>query len=60
MLVGAVQFADQFDALTAGKPTSGDLFAAIAGLRTSVWVLGTVATIIFIFKGHKGDLSGHA
>ena len=60
MLVGAVQFADQFGAVTAGKSTSGDLFAAIAVLRTSVWVLGTIATIVFIFNGHKDDVSGHA
>lgn len=60
MLVGAVQFADQFDAFTAGKSISGDLFAAIAVLRTSVWVLGTIATIVFIFNGHKDDVSGHA
>jgi hypothetical protein len=60
MLVGAVQFADQFDAVTAGKSIPGDLFAAIAVLRTSVWVLGTIATIVFIFNGHKDDVSGHA
>jgi len=58
MLVAAVQFSAQFDALLAGTSITGKLFGAIALLRTSVWILGTIATIVFIFKGHKTDVSG--
>ncbi len=53
MLVAAVQLSAQFDAILA----STNLFSAIALLRTSVWILGTIATIVFIFKGHKVDAS---
>ena len=53
MLVGAVQFSAQFDAVVAGTTTSGSLVGAIVVLRTSVWILGTIATIVFIFKGHN-------
>ena len=53
MLVAAVQLSAQFDASLA----STNLFSAIALLRTSVWILGTIATIVFIFKGHKVDAS---
>jgi hypothetical protein len=60
MLVGAVQFSAQFDALKAGTLTEEGLFVAIVLLRTSVWILGTIATIVFVFKGHKDDTSGDA
>ena len=52
MLAGAVQFSAQFDALVAGTSTAGGLVGVIVVLRTSVWILGTIATIVFIFKGH--------
>lgn len=53
MLVGAVRFMGRFDA--------GGLFASevdllqyfIGLLRVVVWVLGSVATLIFIFKGQN-------
>lgn len=60
MLLGAVQFSAQFDAVTEGTSTAGDLVGAIVVLRTSVWILGTIATIVFIFKGRKDDASGDA
>jgi uncharacterized membrane protein AbrB (regulator of aidB expression) len=56
MLVGAVQFSQQFDALTFGS----NVARTIVVLRTSVWILGTIATIVFIFKGHNNDTGGDA
>jgi hypothetical protein len=55
MLLGAVQFSQQFDALNEGISSESNVILAIVVLRTSVWILGTVATIVFIFKGHKDD-----
>jgi hypothetical protein len=60
MLLGAVQFSQQFDALNAGISSESNVVLAIVVLRTSVWILGTVATIVFIFKGHKDDESNDA
>jgi len=60
MLVGAVQFSEQFDALTAGTSSASDVVGTIVVLRTSVWILGTIATIVFIFKGHNDDTRGDA
>jgi hypothetical protein len=57
MLLGAVQFSQQFDALNVGASSESNVILAIVVLRTSVWVLGTLATIVFIFKGHKDDAS---
>jgi hypothetical protein len=57
MLVGAVQFSQQFDALNLGASSENKLVFAIVVLRTLVWMLGTIATIVFIFKGHKNDAS---
>jgi hypothetical protein len=56
MLFGAVQFSQQFD-LQLGASSDNAVVQAIVLLRTSVWILGSVATIVFIFKGHKGDAS---
>ena len=55
MLLGAVQFSQQFDELVMGASSESSVVLAIVVLRTSVWVLGTIATIVFIFKGHKDD-----
>jgi hypothetical protein len=60
MLVGAVQFSQQFDALNLGASSENKLVFAIVVLRTLVWMLGTIATIVFIFKGHKNDASNDA
>ena len=60
MLVGAVQFSQQFDALNSGASSENKLVFAIVVLRTLVWMLGTIATIVFIFKGHKNDASNDA
>jgi membrane-associated HD superfamily phosphohydrolase len=60
MLVGAVQFSQQFDAITFGASSASNVAGAIVVLRTSVWILGTIATIVFIFKGHNDDASGNA
>lgn len=54
MLVGTVSFASQFSGIGIFvDPTMGEL--TIAVLRGGVWVLGTIATLIFIFKGHRDD-----
>jgi len=55
MLLGAVQFSQQFDALNLSASSESKLTLAIVVLRTSAWILGTIATIVFIFKGHKDD-----
>ena len=55
MLLSAVQFSQQFDELNVGASSEDSVILAIVVLRTSVWLLGTIATIVFIFKGHKGD-----
>ena len=60
MLLGAVQFSQQFDTLNLGASSESNLVLAIVALRTSVWILGTIATIVFIFKGHKNDASNDA
>ena len=60
MLLGAVQFSEQFDALTAGTSSASDVVGTIVVLRTSVWILGTIATIVFIFKGHNDNTRGDA
>ena len=57
MLLRAVQFSQQFDALTVGAFSESNVVLAIAVLRTSAWILGTIATIVFIFKGQKDDAS---
>lgn len=59
MLVGAIQFSQQFDQQL-GVASESNLILAIVVLRTAVWVLGTIATIVFIFKGHKDDESKNA
>ena len=59
MLLSAVQFSQQFDYPLGIAPES-NLVVAIAVLRIAVWVLGTVATSVFIFKGHKNDSSNPA
>lgn len=60
MLYGAVQFSQQFDALALGTSSESSVVGAIVVLRTSVWILGTIATIVFIFTGHKVDASNDA
>ena len=59
MLLGAVQFSQQFD-VNLGASSESKAVLAIVVLRTAVWILGTIATIVFIFKGHKGDASNDA
>ena len=60
MLLGAVQFSQQFDALNVGLSSESNVILVIVVLRTSVWILGTIATIVFIFKGHKGKAGNDA
>ena len=60
MLLGAVQFSQQFDELVIGASSESSVVLAIVVLRTSVWVLGSIATIVFIFKGHKDDAGNDA
>ena len=60
MLFGAVQFSQQFDGLNLGIASGSNLAIAVALLRIAVWILGTIATIVFIFKGHKDDASTDA
>lgn len=60
MLLGAVQFSQQFDGLNLGLSSESDLVLAIVLLRTAVWLLGTVATLVFVFKGHKENASNDA
>ncbi len=60
MLIRAVQFPQQFDVMIFGASSTSNVVTAIVVLRTAVWVLGTIATIVFIFKGHKDDGSGDA
>jgi hypothetical protein len=60
MLLGAVQFSLQFAVLNVGAYSESSLVLAIVVLRTSVWILGTIATIVFIFKGHKDKASNDA
>jgi nitric oxide reductase large subunit len=59
MLLGAVQFSQQFDQ-NMGASSGSNIVLAIVVLRTAVWILGTIATIVFIFKGHKNDASKEA
>ena len=60
MLLGAVQFSQEFDAMNLGASSESNLVLTIVVLRTLVWILGTIATIVFIFKGHKDDASNDA
>ena len=60
MLLGAVQFSQQFDVIAAGTSSASDVAGPITVLRTAVWILGTISTIVFIFKGHKDDANGVA
>ena len=59
MLLGAVRFSQQFD-VELGASSESNLVLAIVMLRTAVWILGTIATIVFIFKGRKDDASNDA
>jgi hypothetical protein len=54
MLLSAVQFSQQFD-LNLGVSSESKVVLAVVVLRTVVWILGTIATIVFVFKGHKDD-----
>jgi hypothetical protein len=56
MLLSAVQFSQQFD-LNLGVSSESKVVLAVVVLRTVVWILGTIATIVFVFKGHKDDAS---
>ena len=56
MLLGAVQFSQQFD-LNLGASSESNVVLSVVVLRTVVWILGTIATIVFVFKGHKDDAS---
>lgn len=57
MLLSAVQFSQQFDGPNLGISSESNLVLAVVVLRIAVWMLGTIATIVFIFKGHKDDAS---
>ena len=54
MLLGAVRFSQQFE-VELGASSESNLVLAIVVLRTAVWILGTIATISFIFVRHKDD-----
>ena len=54
MLLGSVRFSQQFD-VDLGASSDSKLILTIVTLRTGVWILGTIATIVFIFLGHKDD-----
>jgi hypothetical protein len=58
MLLSAVQFSQQFD-LNLGVSSESKVVLAVVVLRTVVWILGTIATIVFVFKGHKDDASNN-
>ena len=60
MLLGALQFSAQFDAIALGTSNSGNLVGVISVLRTAVWIFGSVATLIFIFRGHINDSDSDA
>ena len=52
MLVGAVLFAGEFEAF--GVLAQPDLWDwVVVFLRTGVWILGTITTVVFIFRGHR-------
>ncbi|MBO6557458.1 MAG: hypothetical protein JJ934_03985 [Pseudomonadales bacterium] len=52
MLFRAVQFSQEFG-VDLGASSDSKLVLLIVILRTAVWILGTIATIVFIFKGHR-------
>jgi hypothetical protein len=58
MLIGAVVFAGRFEAFgfMISEPTPIDWIIAV--LRGGVWIFGTIATIIFIFKRHRDGPPG--
>ena len=60
MLLGAVQFSSQFDAIAIGTSTEATLIKVIGVLRTLVWAFGSIVTIVFIFQGHKADTNRDA
>ena len=59
MLLGAVQFSQEFD-VNLGASSESSVVLAIVVLRTAVWILGTIATIVFVFMGHKDSASNDA
>ena len=56
MLLGAMQFSQQLD-LNLGASSESNVALSVVVLRIAVWILGTIATIVFIFKGHKDGAS---
>ncbi len=58
MLLGAIQFSQQFN-LDLGASSDSNLVLSVVVLRVAVWILGSIATIVFIFMGHKGDADNH-
>ncbi len=55
MLMQAVRLADFFLGDVLATQTWGDpMRISIATLRFVVWGLGTVATLVFIFRGYRG------
>ena len=59
MLLGAVQFSQQFN-VNLGASSESSVILAVVVLRTAVWILGTIATIVFIFSGHRVDAGNDA
>ncbi len=59
MLLGAVQFSQQFN-VNLGASSESSVILAVVVLRTAVWILGTIATIVFIFSGHRDDAGNDA
>ena len=54
MLVGAIQFSQEFG-VARGASSESNLVLSIVVLRTLVWIFGTIATVVFIFRGQRGD-----
>ena len=59
MLLGAVQFSQQFN-VNLGASSESSVILAVVVLRTAVWILGTIATIVFIFSGHRDGAGNDA
>ena len=55
MLLGAVRTARSIIAEAIQDPWSDPVIMAISVLRLGVWILGTVATLVFIYKGSGAD-----
>lgn len=54
MMIGAVLFAGRYEAFGIfADPTPAEW--VVAALRSTVWVLGSITTVVFIFVGRRDD-----